>query len=381
MNFKHSLGCLGNLGNLNRIEKDLRALGYTNASSENYSRGTDFIAIGPPTNNSSSMVKNGNFLFYMRNSDNKKSNIREYEFNIDNEWEYKAALAIASIVNDNEFHVGEWVKSTRDYCTTHEWFDKDDIFPLTKMNGEYFEMISIVGGSNGTRGGFNIKSYPLIKLSPEEIIEHFKPKEMGKSYAIVTEEKKDGWVLPERWAVKGKTEEEQKAINAYARSVGGGHWSDISNYAGKYYMHVDGGRYKKGIGGVDYNYTEITFDQFKKYVLNMEGKGTQTIIGYNLKDKKYSKAASQIAFGNDVWISTTPQIRMESVASTLLQEAGVLGMWFEPVYKKELEDVKFTVGNPARNVVIKARGEIKIHNLTFPIGEIEKVNEFFYKRE
>ena len=87
-------------------------------------------------------------------------------------------------------------------------------------------------------------------------------------------------------------------------------------------------------------YTEITFEQFKKYVLK-QGSMEKKLIGYKLVKPEMHKAASQIMFGNSAGCyqmdsdSYIP-IYMESELQKL-KEAGVLNLWFEPVYEEEFK--------------------------------------------
>ena len=83
-------------------------------------------------------------------------------------------------------------------------------------------------------------------------------------------------------------------------------------------------------------YKEISLDEFKK-IHNMKDK---EVIGYNLKTPEYKKAAIIIAkcetcgLIND--INFKDGITYTSNAAKRLKEAGVLDLWFEPVYEKEV---------------------------------------------
>jgi hypothetical protein len=63
---------------------------------------------------------------------------------------------------------------------------------------------------------------------------------------------------------------------------------------------------------------------------------TKDIIGYNLKDKKYLEAAKLLSKFWDETCWTNFQVRVTSGAEKDFKEAGVLDIWFEPVYEKEL---------------------------------------------
>jgi hypothetical protein len=98
---------------------------------------------------------------------------------------------------------------------------------------------------------------------------------------------------------------------------------------------------------VPLSHTEITFEQFKKYVLGMKDK---KIVGYKLKDEfkdniPVHKAAISIegcnCFGSRSIHSRTAipfgQGYDHERSLKKLTDAGVLDLWFEPVYEEERE--------------------------------------------
>lgn len=97
-----------------------------------------------------------------------------------------------------------------------------------------------------------------------------------------------------------------------------------------------------GYKGCDPNFIfpEITFEQFKKYVLGM--KEEQEIVRWKLKDncKKYLPALDKIS----PYFSLGKEFNfvVDSEYFKDFKEAGVLDLWFEPVYK---EKEKFKVGD------------------------------------
>ena len=83
--------------------------------------------------------------------------------------------------------------------------------------------------------------------------------------------------------------------------------------------------------------TEITLKQFKKHVLGMNDK---KIIGYKLKDDayKYEEAAAKILNDNKLsltWVNDRFIFGRYSAAEKEFRKAGVLDLWFEPVYEEE----------------------------------------------
>ena len=83
----------------------------------------------------------------------------------------------------------------------------------------------------------------------------------------------------------------------------------------------------------DEEYTEITFEQFKKYILKQKTMEKE-LIGYRLKDEKYRNAVNALiiecgVFSNKILSLNSPK----TIAA--LREANVLDVWFEAVYKEE----------------------------------------------
>lgn len=111
-------------------------------------------------------------------------------------------------------------------------------------------------------------------------------------------------------------------------------------------------------------YIQITFEQFQKYVLKQETMEKE-IVGYKLVKPEYEEVALKITgMSNQHWngFSTNKFLKTEEwfcvdyekyVAK--LKEAGVLDLWFEPVYEEEPKvgdwvtfEVNRCVGNLSR---------------------------------
>jgi hypothetical protein len=78
-----------------------------------------------------------------------------------------------------------------------------------------------------------------------------------------------------KWCITGKylTKEEQYIINAYIRSIPGGeHYTDKVNHIKRYYVFVENNKYRtsRDFKPLDLDFAEITFEQFKKYILKEE---------------------------------------------------------------------------------------------------------------
>lgn len=92
------------------------------------------------------------------------------------------------------------------------------------------------------------------------------------------------------------------------------------------------------------DYVELTFEQFEKYVL--KSKDMDKVIGYRLKEdcKKYIPALDAISSG---FSEGDYEITIKGVFFKHFKKAGVLDLWFEPVYEEEkilyFGKVKFTI--------------------------------------
>lgn len=78
-------------------------------------------------------------------------------------------------------------------------------------------------------------------------------------------------------------------------------------------------------------YQEITFEQFKKYILN-EDMEDKKVDYYKLIKPEFSKAAEAIMEINLGYEADEGVVRVPSCIEKL-EKAGVLNLWFEPVYK------------------------------------------------
>lgn len=135
--------------------------------------------------------------------------------------------------------------------------------------------------------------------------------------------------IPEKWCV-AVTEENKEILENWR--------TDHTIGPDKGYVLYPG--YKSKIGWFAINkpegVTEITFEQFKKYVLNQkEEMKKKELIGYRLIKQEYSAAGLVIA-GDSAWKAPRPcHITNDCIAVDRLKEAGVLDLWFEPVYREE----------------------------------------------
>lgn len=140
------------------------------------------------------------------------------------------------------------------------------------------------------------------------------------------------FVLPEKWCVK---------INSKHEGLILAEWANF----GWYIRHGDGVNFINSIKSwsktLDCNYTEITFEQFKKYVLKTKDMEEKEIIGYKLKDNKYAKNVKALLNAPEFDFQEFEDNRFKyTIALKELRDAGVLDLWFEPVFKE-----KFKVGD------------------------------------
>lgn len=153
------------------------------------------------------------------------------------------------------------------------------------------------------------------------------------------------FVLPEKWYIKSNGKETYtKYLVPYLKQIG----YPYINWDGKdYYYHV----FKNNCSAYTtklHDYKEITFEQFKKYVLKQETMEKE-IIGYKLVKHEYSDAARKIV-DLDLPLTVdriTPKTKTHNstIMYDRLKKAGVLELWFEPVYKEEKTIVKMYSSN------------------------------------
>lgn len=194
----------------------------------------------------------------------------------------------------------------------------------------------------------------------------------------------DGFVLPKYWYIELTPENFDIIKEWFIKKVP--FFKTLDSYD-CYYIGI----YKRNnLLGISTNISffgvnsEISFEQFKKYVLDMEnnskpiaisGIETREIIGYKLKYPEYKTAINSILgyqinlnkFENDI----------ESYPETIakLSDAKILDIWFEPVFvinevNLYFGDVKFTLikGNDYADTV---HGKIQMLDIKAAIDYIE----------
>lgn len=165
----------------------------------------------------------------------------------------------------------------------------------------------------------------------------------------------DEFVLPEKWCINRQNKSEvinwfnkNGCLNRDYNERLIGWYSHFPNYEAQCYT----------ASVIQPSYTEITFEQFKKYVLkNTMQENNKKIVGYKLIKPEYMEAIEKIAnkniigenngvrtyFNNNI-LSYRAQISINN-----LKEAGVLDIWFEPLYEEEVK----TINMGSFNLTIK----------------------------
>ena len=86
-------------------------------------------------------------------------------------------------------------------------------------------------------------------------------------------------------------------------------------------------------------YTEITFEQFKKYVLK-QGSMEKKLIGYKLNGKVTADEVAALLDCSETVYSDGRFFKEEHLGSLTIERAqklGILDLWFEPVYEEEFK--------------------------------------------
>lgn len=156
----------------------------------------------------------------------------------------------------------------------------------------------------------------------------------------------NGVQLPEKWCVK-ITRENNGIIGAwYNKQCHTACYSSISTerpYMASHTLDPQRESIMKGTSILNcrlkeptIEFPEITFEQFKKYILkqdNMEKK----LIGYKLIKPEMYKVSSIILYGNTSGSEQLKEVVISKSNIILLKKAEVLDLWFEPVYEEEFK--------------------------------------------
>lgn len=151
-----------------------------------------------------------------------------------------------------------------------------------------------------------------------------------KEYEVITFQQfiqdNEEFVLPEKWHIVVYNTEEANVYRKFFNEKANTYWDYFFNYVygfnGKQYVAAE-------------RNTEITFEQFKKYVLKKEtNMKDKEIIGYKLIKPEFRKAVNFMLdrIGN---VLAQDGITKDYTTQHLLKDAGVLDIWFEKIYTPE----------------------------------------------
>lgn len=188
--------------------------------------------------------------------------------------------------------------------------------------------------------GFGTHAYPEGKVYDENHkVQRFRDvKELVKLYPNEWELVEDG--LPEYWYIK--ITNENKAALAGWRTVKCLHNNNgwiLSKTPSHLESELHKGYYENVFNNIPSNYKKITFNQFKKHVLNM--KEEKEIIGYKPKGFVKEEALDAITKGYVDWKGVKAEkgyycTKDNNFSINEFKDAKVLDIWFEPVYEPEL---------------------------------------------
>ena len=201
----------------------------------------------------------------------------------------------------------------------------------------------------------NFISYGYEKKNGSDYILCERPKyNISENYFMIKEsiiidlwKKENNWtedtfVLPEKWKLKVSRLEdiEEYLISKYGKVD---KWI-LNTIKFNLILYSDAASpvYPKYISTFCYDgYTEITFEQFQKHVLKKEETMEKQIIGYKLIKPEYKKAYLRIAGIAETGCSTPGcDFAKDGIVHHNVKEAGVLDLWFQPVYKNSEKSIK-----------------------------------------
>jgi hypothetical protein len=196
--------------------------------------------------------------------------------------------------------------------------------------------------------------------------------------------KKNEFKLPEKWYIK-RDEKNYSIINRWFNNhviLDNAEWSGREgnmNYPRIYNQLPNLGELKL----LQEGYTEITFEQFKQYVLK-ENNMNKEIIGYKLIKPEYENAALTLCNLKNWGISTRDKTLdlFEQHLINRVKEAGVLDLWFEPIYKEEKTLPKINGYEGKLEKTMQLEGDLIVYGCAkFSTYWIEELYKAFEKIE
>lgn len=180
---------------------------------------------------------------------------------------------------------------------------------------------------------------------------------------------KPEFVLPEKWCIKSENAEQHLEIVNYFEQISESN-SVVSLYAwqyhGYFYFHKPFYSSRCALEFKLDEYTKLTFEQFEKYILKKENMRMKKLIGYKIIKPQYIKASEIITnfpglFDERKESSLPAQgihFTAGSACAMSLRAAGVLDLWFEPVYEEEI--VVLSLGSPEKTNIKISKGKIVV---------------------
>ena len=245
-----------------------------------------------------------------------------------NDWE---VLEFSQLDFKDEFVVGKWYEFTE-----KPHFEKGEFYAKFTHKDDkfwYSERISKKNGFAVKNDWARLSVEPVLVTDLSEIQQY-----LPSNHPDLI--KKDTFVLPEKWFVRSTPE--TRVILVKWRG------DDYSGLAEESVLLSD--KYWQYISLVPKDYTEITFEQFKIHVLK-ESTMKKEIIGYKLKEEflHCKEYAAHIGEYNNRY--DTQEYLLKESDRTLkcgiirLKEAGVLDLWFEPVFAPDKPKLPIINGN------------------------------------
>lgn len=202
---------------------------------------------------------------------------------------------------------------------------------------EQYNAMSYLKTRNG-RGSAKCKE---VRFSSRHQEWFYKLKGYGNYISEGGLQKQEEFTFPDKWGIKF-TEENRATLGRRIES----HEDfdkDFNDFAGYCVSkHPFDKSYQYYGGALMTGYEEITFEQFKKYVLKQEAIMGKQVIGYGFLypgDEKIIQAIEKVTnggiqessfknYGNILSLERYPQ------SIQRLKEVGLLDIWFKPVYKE-----------------------------------------------
>jgi len=141
----------------------------------------------------------------------------------------------------------------------------------------------------------------------------------------------DVFELPEKWFVKYSNREEFVILMKWCNA----NWSWLEPKGNR---GCNSNRRWVSLSTKVDNFEEISFDQFREYVLK-EGDTNKEFLGYKVREEfvDYARALVDSLTTKEMWLEgKTTFAATNSDWGETFKQAGVLDLWFDKVYKEEL---------------------------------------------